>query len=216
MSFYKTAISLSRSACSSWVVFAITGVKSSLGPEQLVDPAAQLSIVLELMVARLRLDYASPRYLDLCRAFSNGLQIQKETNRAEMGYRYSLAYRNYYAPFMQRYEYLLEHYLVSYAFKTLFPFGSPSIQRLVNGPNGLSPFVSQYLLMASYFSIANAILIGLAAHYQSAFAPQHVLLTIQLISKMLEHCETFPARLLEILASRGIKDCAGMSVLTQN
>ena len=181
------------------------------------DASTQLTLVLELMVARLRLDYTTPRYLDLYREFAEGLQLKAESTREQIGLRYSEAYRRYYAPFMERHEHMLENYLVAYAFKTMFPFGSPSVRRTLHleKPGGTS-CVSQYMLMAAYFSISKAIMIGLAARYKTDFSPDHVVRAIQSISKTFEHCETCPARLLAILASKAISNCAAMAVLTEN
>jgi lysine-N-methylase len=167
-------------------------------------------------VARLRLDYTSPRYIDLYREFVDGLQLKAGATREELGWRYSEAYHSYYAPFMKRHEYMLEHYLVAYAFKTMFPFGSPSVNRVLNLERAESTFVAQYMLMASYFSVAKAVMIGLAGQHKAGFSAEHVVRSIQSISKTLEHCETYPPRLLEILASKGIRNSSGMAVLTQN
>jgi lysine-N-methylase len=184
--------------------------------QRTADPATQLGIVLDLMVARIRLDYASPRYLDLYREFIDGLELKAGATPDVFGSSYLAAYRNYYAPFMERHEYMLEHYLAAYAFKTMFPFGTPPVNRVLNLPKPADKFVAQYMLMASYFSVSKAAMIGLAARHKSSFAAEHVVRSIQLISRALEHCETYPARLLKILAGKGIKDCAGMDVLTQN
>jgi lysine-N-methylase len=70
--------------------------------------------------------------------------------------------------------------------------------------------------MVSYFSISKVVMIGLAGKHKTAFSPEHVVRSIQSISKTMEHCETYPNRLLEILASKGIRDSAGMAVLVQN
>jgi lysine-N-methylase len=179
-------------------------------------PATQLATVLDLMVARLRMDYISPRYRDICREFADGLQLKSQATWDEVGLRYLDAYRDYYAPFFKTHQYMLEHYLVAYAFKTRFPFGSPPVNRILALEKSTNPFVAQYLLMASYFSIAKAVMIGLAARHQSEFSAEHVIRSIQSISKTLEHCEPYPLRVLEVLARKGISECARMDVLTQD
>ncbi len=179
-----------------------------------IDAAKQLSIILEIMVARLRFDYVSPRYLALCRDFGNGLRLEAGATLEDMGRRYADVYQNHYALLMRRHEYLLEHYLVAYAFKTMFPFGSPGVRRLPG--QGASGVIAQYMLMASYFSIAKALMIGLAGQRGRTLAVDDVVRSIQSVSRTMEHCETFPERLLDILATHGLRDCAGMAVLTQN
>jgi lysine-N-methylase len=179
------------------------------------NPVTQLRTVLDLMVARLRMDYTSPRYRDLCAEFADGLQLKKGANWEEVGSRYSEAYRTYYAPFMKTHEHMLEHYLVAYAFKTMFPFGSLPVNRILGLDKSTNMFVAQYMLMASYFSIAKAVMLGLAARHKSEFCADHVVRAIQSISRTLEHCEPYPLVVLEVLSRRGICDCNGMAVLTQ-
>jgi lysine-N-methylase len=180
------------------------------------EPATQLATALELMVARLRLDYTSPRYMDLYQEFADGLQLKTVATLEERGSRYAEVCRRYYAPFMERHQCILENYLVAYAFKTMFPFGSPSVNRVLNLQEAGSTPLAQYMLMASYFFISQAVMIGLAGKYKTDFSTEHVVRSIQSISKTLEHCETFPPRLLEIFAGKGIKGSTGMTILTRN
>jgi lysine-N-methylase len=72
------------------------------------------------------------------------------------------------------------------------------------------------MLMGSYFSMSKTVMIGLAGKHKADFSLEHMVRAIQSISKTIEHCETYPIRLLEILTSKGIKDSAGMAVLIQN
>ena len=180
------------------------------------DPATQLAIALELMVARLRLDYTSPRYLDLYQKFADGLRLKTEATWEERGSLYAEAQQRYYAPFIKRHEYLLENYLVVYAFKTMFPFGLPSVNRVLNLQTPESIPLAQYQLMASYFSLSQTLMIGLAGLYKTDFSIEHVVRSIQSLSKTMEHCETYPRQLRAILADKGIHDSAGMAVLIQN
>jgi lysine-N-methylase len=181
--------------------------------QRCADPAAQLMTALELMVARLRLDYTSPRYLDLYQKFADGLRLTTEATWEERGSLYAAVYRRYYAPFIERHEYILENYLVAYAFKTMFPFGSPSVNRILNLPRPETIPLAQYQLMASYFFLVQAVTVGLAGWYQADFSTEHVVRSIQSLSKTMEHCETYPPRLLEILAKKGIHDSAAMAIL---
>jgi lysine-N-methylase len=179
------------------------------------DPATQLRTVLDLLVARLHMDYTSPRYREMCGEFAAGLRLKEGEPWEEVGSRYLAAYRDYYAPFMETSEHILENYLVAYAFKTMFPFGSPPVNRILNLEKSTSRFVAQYLLVASYFSVARTVIIGLAARHKSDFSPEHVVRAIQSISKTLEHCEPYPLRILEVLRRKGIGDCSGMAAITQ-
>lgn len=59
-------------------------------------------------------------------------------------------------------------------------------------------------------------MIGLAGLYKTDFSIEHVVRSIQSLSKTMEHCETYPRQLRAILADKGIHDSAGMAVLIQN
>ena len=180
------------------------------------NPASQLAIVLDLLAARIHLDYSSARALALYREFVEGLQLAPGCAWDSSVERYLRAYHSYYAPFMQQHEHMLEHYLVAYAFTAMFPFGRPPVNRGLDLGESASLFTAQYLLMASYFFISKAVLIGLAGKYQSGFGAEHVVRTIQTIARSMEHCEKYPARLLAILAEKGIKEATGMDMLIEN
>ena len=180
------------------------------------DPAKQLMLALDLMVARVQLDYTLPHYLELYRDFVDGLELKAGANAEVFGARYQAAYETYYAPFMTKHQHMLEHYLVSYAFKTMFPLGLPPVNKLLNLPNPAGTPVAQYMLIASYFAISKAVMIGLAAKHKGDFSTAHVVRSIHSISRTLEHCASYPRRVLEILASKGIRNSSGMAVLTQN
>ena len=123
--------------------------------------------------------------------------------------RYADACRDYYTPFLQRHEHLLENYLVSYAYKTVFPFGQPSEDAL--GECHPDP-TQQYMVMASYYAMIRATMIGLSANYQSNFGVEHIVRCIQVSSRAFEHCLAYPPRILEILAANSIRTAIQMSL----
>ncbi|HEX4166257.1 MAG TPA: flagellin lysine-N-methylase, partial [Bryobacteraceae bacterium] len=88
------------------------------------DAAAQLTTVLELLVARIKLDFTPRRYLDQYQHFVHGLRLKPGLNVRTSGRRYAQAFTDYYQPFIAKHEHMLEHYLVHYAYRTQFPFGS--------------------------------------------------------------------------------------------
>jgi hypothetical protein len=146
----------------------------------------------------------------------DGLQLKPGLSMKECSFRYVEAYTRQYAPFLAAHEHMLEHYLVYYAYKNLFPFGSPALNAGLPEEHRQDLFTAHYLLMASYFAVAQSLTVGLAAHYGSDFGPDHVIRCIQSCSRTLEHCTSYPSRVLQILAASGIKNAAGMSMLTQS
>jgi lysine-N-methylase len=179
------------------------------------DPATQLGIVLDLIAERVKSDFTHRRFLEVHDEFLKGIRWAPEMTLRELGAQYAEAYRQFYIPAMSRHESVLEHYLVNNAFKALFPFGSQSLNRALN----LEPpraIMGQYILMASYFAILKAMLIGAAGYHGAAFSLDVIVRTVQICSKTFEHSVIYPKRILEILASKGITNSAGMAVLTQN
>lgn len=196
-----------------------TAVEGGLFDEHLArcsaNPTTQIGIILELIAERLNSDFTHRRFLELYQEFLQGIQSNAGATLQETGLNYDSAYRQSYLPFMSHHEYLLEHYLVNNAFKALFPFGSQSLNRALNvePPRAIA---AQYILMTSYYALMKAVLIGVAGAEGTAFNVASVLRTIQICSKTFEHSVTYPKRILEILACKGITNAAGMAVLTQN
>jgi len=179
-------------------------------------PTKQLEIVLEFIVARIGSDYTPPRFFDLYQQFMEGLEWTPEASIDDIGCRYREAHDNIYAPFIENHEYLLEHYLVNNAYRTVFPFGSHAVKQQMGLHAVENPIITQYVLLVSYYAIVKAILVGLAAYYKSDFGTVHVLQAVQACSKTFEHSVSFPTQLLGILANHAIDTTAGMVLLIQN
>jgi lysine-N-methylase len=87
------------------------------------QPAALLEMILELIVARIGSDYTPPRFLACYQEFMQGIEWTTESSMDDLGRSYASAFWQYYEVFISRHEYMLEHYLVSYVHRTLFPLG---------------------------------------------------------------------------------------------
>jgi len=178
---------------------------------QATDQPLQLGLFLELINARIRIDFVPQRYLDLFQEFASGIQLQGGCDWNQLIFRYAQACRQYYMPFMDQHEYLLENYLVSYAFRTVFPFAWPSGSLAAEcNPDP----AERYMVMASYYSITKTVMIGVSGKYKSDFGIDHVVRCIQSSSRLLEHCISYPAKILEVLASKGITTARQMAIVT--
>ncbi len=166
------------------------------------NAASQLAVVLELVVARMKADYTAPRFRDVYGDFTVGLGMQGDSTIPELAIRYGEAHDRYFAPFVEEHEYIFEHYLVAYAYRTLFPFRHS--------------IADEYLLLSSCFGLTRALAIGLAGKDQMLFGEGHLVKAIQTCSRALEHCASFPDEMLSILAGKGVKGVAGAALLTQN
>ncbi|HEX4231830.1 MAG TPA: flagellin lysine-N-methylase [Bryobacteraceae bacterium] len=180
------------------------------------DAVDQLSTILELMTARIKLDFVPERYLELYREFADGLRLKPGANFHDCGERYAHAYTYQYVPFMATHEHMLEHYLVYYAYRTLFPFCPKPVGDGADIKPALGRFTREYMIMGAYFGIIRSTLIGLAARHGLRFGVDQVIRCIQSSSRALEHCTSYPSQVLQILAGKGITSDARMSALTQD
>ncbi len=173
------------------------------------DAGAQLALILELMVARIKLDYTAPRYVDLYRELVEGLQLEAGQSMKASGDHYARVYLENYQPFMLQHNYMLEHYLVHYAYRNAFPFGKKTLRER-------NPLAAQYAVMVTYFAVIRSVSIGLAARHSSEFGTEHVVRSVQSISRTMEHCTAYPARLLEILDAKGMRTASALWLLVQD
>jgi lysine-N-methylase len=189
------------------------GVLSDLAANCSTHPAVQLETVLELIVARITSDANPPRFLECYKEFMSGVGWTSKSTMEEIGARYSEAYSEHYVPYMRRQEHMLEHYLVNYTHRTLFPFGLPQSNTRLHNHRVPSPYIAQYMAMTAYFAITQTLLIGMAAFHKTAFNQDHIVKLIQSSTKTFEHSLTYPARAIEMLAKKGLTSPTALSVL---
>jgi len=179
-------------------------------------PAAQLEIALELIVARISSDSNPRRFLECYREFMSGIQWTSKSTMDEIGSHYAEAHSQHYAPFMSRHEHILEHYLVNYAHRTLFPLGLPESNQRLYDERVRSPFAAQYMLMIAHYAITKTLLIGMAGFHKSAFGVDHVIKLIQSCTKTFEHSLTYPGQVIRMLADKNMTSPESLCVLIQN
>jgi lysine-N-methylase len=171
----------------------------------------QLDFVMRSADQRMRIGADSRRYMECVQEFLQGIQYNPNSTAEEDARHYTAAYSNYYLPFQQKHEYILENFLTNYVFKNLFPFGRPAglhhEQRTIS---------EEYFLLLAQFALIKGLLIGLAGQQRHRFAPEHVVKVIQSISKISEHSPAYLQSVLQLLDERNLKSAYGMSVLLRN
>jgi lysine-N-methylase len=178
--------------------------------------AAQLSLVLELIVSRIGADFTAPRFRECYQEFMAGLDWTAEIGMDELGRRYGSAYSEWYLPLMSQHQHILEHYLVNYVHRTLFPLGPQESSRNLSAANIASSIRDQCLMMFAYFAIVQTVSIGMAAFHRESFDVAHVLKIIQSTAKAFEHSLAFPPAALQVIANNDIANCANMAILLLN
>jgi lysine-N-methylase len=179
-------------------------------------PVVQLGVLLELIVARITSEFVSPRFLACYQEFMKGIQWGAESGMDEIAGRYAAAFSGPFAPFLSRHGHMLEHYLVNYVYRTLFPLEPQQRNRDHSVHHAADSIRDQYLLMLVYYAIIQTVLIGLAGFHQAEFGPSHAIQVIQSVTKAFEHNLSFPARALKILEEKGVRSCVSMAILIRN
>ena len=183
---------------------------------QRAQPAEQLELILELIVGRIGSDYTPPRFLACYQEFMQGMEWTAESSMDDIGRRYRAAFSQYYSPLMDGHEHMLEHYLVSYVHRTLFPLGPQESNRELSVHHIANTIRDQCLLMLVHYAIIQTVLIGAAGFHKGEFGTAQVIKVIQTFAKTFEHSLTFPARTLQLLADKGVKTCASLAILVRN
>lgn len=163
------------------------------------DPAFQMETVLDLVVARIGTDYASPRFLECYKDFMQGLVWTPETTMEQLVDRYYLASRNIFLPFAQRHEHLLENYLINYIFRTVFPYRSRLPDQKFAIDVSRESMRHSFVLLSVHYAIIRAMLIGIAALHKDNLSTQHVVKLVQSYSKAFLHSTSFEAAAMEYL-----------------
>jgi lysine-N-methylase len=179
------------------------------------QPTVQLEVVLELIVARISSEFNPRSFLDCYKQFMDGIQWTTASTMDEIGARYAEAYAQYYVSFMSQHEHILEHYLVNYVHRTLFPFGLQERNQRLFNERVPSPIAAQYMLMIALYAITQTLLIGLAGFHKTAFGFDQVIKLIQSCTKTFEHSVTYPGRVIQMLADKSMTTPTSLCVLIQ-
>jgi lysine-N-methylase len=180
------------------------------------QPAKQLELVLELIVGRISSDFTAPRLLSCYQKFMQAMEWTAESSMTDIGRRYAAAEAKYYGPFMSRHAHMLEHYLVSYVHRTLFPLGPQESTLGLSIHHVVNTIRDQCLLMMVYYAIVQTLLIGVAAYHKEEFGTVEAIQVIQSFTKAFEHSTSFPERALKILAEKHVDRCANLAILLLN
>jgi len=179
---------------------------------QPANPAAHLEMIIELIVGRISSDFTAERFRDCYREFMQGLNWTAESSMSDLGTRYAAACREYYGPFISGHEYILEHYLASYVYRTLFPLGPSESRTELTAHRVARSIRDECLIMLIHYGTIQTMLIGGAAFHKSNFGAGHAVRVIQSFAKVFEHSIPFPDRALELLQAKRIDNCAGLAM----
>ena len=145
----------------------------------------------------------SRRYIRLTDEFLKGLGISAKSNLEVEGQTYEKAYVQYYEPFMENHEYLIENYLVNYVFGGLFPASEST-----------KPFEA-YRMLAIRYALIKFYLIGISA-FRKGMTEGDCVQFIQVFSKAIEHHHTYLEGISSYMNRKKYNDMHYIRLLLKN
>jgi len=179
-------------------------------------PTVQLELVLDLIVARITTDFTHPRFLACYQEFKEGIDWTSQSTMEEIGQRYAAAHAGHYAPFLSANEHMLEHYVVNYVYRTLFPLGPQETKRGPGAHHVEQSIRENGLLMLVHYAMIQTLLIGMAAFHKEEMSPAHAIRAIQSFAKAFDHSVSFPAQALRILGAAGMDTCVKLALTVRH
>lgn len=184
----------------------------------LLDPlSANLSLrletVVELILARITSDFTNLRFRQSYQEFMDGLLWTPESTMEQLTARFLALRTQYFEPFLDAHGHMLEHYLVNYAHRTLFPFGPQETTSGLGERTGRRSIHEQFMLLAVYYAIIETLLVGLTGFYKEAFNQEHVIRVIYTSARTFEHSLTFSGRIFQLLEEKGLNSVQSAAVL---
>ena len=174
------------------------------------DIETQLQVVKIFIEHRLGGAFVGDRFKECVRDFHCGIGLENNAPLELVDGKYLNACNTFYNSFMEKNEHILENYLVNYAFKNIFPFGS---LRHGHETNGL---YTEYVVIVIHYFMIKTLLIGMAGCYKSQFGCEHVVKLVQAYSKTFEHDFLFHQQAVTFIKAAGMYNTGGMSMLIKN
>lgn len=173
----------------------------------------RLETVVEIILARITSDFTHRRFLESYKEFMEGLEWGTDTSMQQLSARYLALRERYYRPFLDAHSYILEHYLMNYVQRSLFPFGPQETTYSLGVRRVRRSIRDAYMLLAVQYAIVETLLIGLTGFYREAFSPEHAIRVISASTRTFEHSLTFSEHLLQALEAKRLNSVQGAAVL---
>ena len=163
----------------------------------------QMKLLKEIADIKILSGINNGRYKECFLEFLNGINYDDGVKIEEIEERYTSAYENYYSPFINQHDYILENYLVNHVFKNAFPL-----------TNSKSMF-NAYMMLVLHYSLIKMHLVGISA-YNKGLTVELVVKLIQSFAKNVEHSPTYLKNIEDLMESNGFNTMAYMSILLKN
>ena len=186
------------------------GAADSLSEVYPSDPKTRLEVVFGLSDLRIR-DGCGSRFQDVFWTFVEGIGSPIDGVAGDDLARFLHAEEEYHRPYFEASPFILENYVINYMFFNLFPFGH-------RGGNTDIPrtIFQEYVLMTTQFAWVNALLIGISARYRESFAAEHVVKTVQSLTREVGHYPHALRFIIEYVQARDLHSVRGMAILLKS
>ncbi|WP_431029193.1 flagellin lysine-N-methylase [Lysinibacillus sp. LZ02] len=167
----------------------------------------QLNLARDLIRYRMTGDVTSEKYVKILQQLVDGLGLEENADHKvddieKTINKYQESYKNYYLPFIQKQEYILENYIVNYIFKNLFP-------------NDYNTTFESYMMLVIHFTLIKLHLIGMAAK-QHKLNQEMVIECVQQLAKIIEHNPSYLQGVREGMENSSYNTMGHMFVMIMN
>ncbi|ACL74491.1 flagellin lysine-N-methylase [Ruminiclostridium cellulolyticum] len=162
----------------------------------------QLQLIKDIIDIRVNSGVLNKIYMECYEHFLKGINYTEEATKEEIINNYQKAFEEYYKPYMDSHEYILENYLVNYVFSRLFPFSSESI-------------FDAYMLLVLHYAIIKVHLIGMAG-YNKGLEDDMVIKLISTFTKIVDHNTVFLSTITKQLKEKRFNTLAYMTIMIKN
>lgn len=168
-----------------------------------VNNEFQLKTLNGLLMERMEKIIWNQRYKECVDLYVDGMQKCNSTDTLDLVNHFEKAYGEYYKPYMDEHEYIMENYLVNQLFGSLFPLSR------------YETIMHTYMMKVINYSLIKLHLIGMAAKLEG-LTTDKVIQLIQSYAKNFEHSNVFIQRIYEKLKEDGFTTLGHMSLLIRN
>lgn len=176
---------------------AFDNLLNDINTNNIIDAQLEFSInIYKIIISK---NIKDQRFMNNFIDIVNKLQLVS-SNPDLIKERFINSLNDYYNPFMKKYEYIYENYLVNYMFKNLFPISNMSL-------------MDTYVNLVVHFSIIKMNLVGLCGHYKEEMDDEKVLHFIQSFAKVVEHDSFIVDKLHKYLSENEMNTFAHMVIL---
>ena len=170
--------------------------------------ATRLALAVTLSDQRCRDRDCGQRFRDVFWDFVEGIGTSGGEGLVKDVDRYRNAKRNYLDPYLSRFPFIAENYLLNYVYQHLFPFGRTGSNRFI-----AHSMFDEAVLLATQFSWLTTILTGVAGRYGPEFSHTQLITTVQSFTRAVEHAPQIQEDALAFVKDRDLDTLAGLAEL---